>query len=220
MLVYIQNLLDPAQLEAIAERLAAPGIFTPGESTTTGRARRVKHNLQARGDALGVKGVLKLVESTLLGHEVFRAAARPRQLVRLMISRYEEGMGYGPHVDAPLMDGVRTDLSFTLFLSSPEDYGGGELLIDMGHGQEMVKLSAGSLVLYPTRYLHRVAPVTAGARLAAVGWVRSHIRDETQRDLLFNLDTVIAELAVGQGERISDRLANLRANLVRLWVED
>jgi len=220
MLIYIRDLLDRAQLDAIAERLAAPGIFAPGASTAAGRAREVKRNLQARSEAPGVKGVLKLIEAALLGHDVFRAAARPRQLVRLVISRYGEGMYYGPHVDAPLMDGVRTDLSFTLFLSSPDDYGGGELVIDMGHGQEVVKLAAGSLVLYPTRYLHQVAPITSGARLAAVGWVRSQIRDEAQRDLLFDLDGAIADLAAGQSRRAGDGLANLRANLVRLWVED
>lgn len=220
MLIFIKDIIDSATLEAIGEQIADPGLFISGEHTAAGRARQVKSNQQARGDAPETRAVLNRVESALLANEVFRSAARPRQLVRLTLSRYSDGMAYGPHIDAPVMQGVRTDLSFTLFLSDPTGYDGGELAIDMGHAEEFVKLPAGSLVLYPTRYLHQVMPVTAGARLAVVGWVRSLVRDEAQRDLLFELDTAMADLKAGHTAQGHDRFANVRANLLRLWVDD
>jgi PKHD-type hydroxylase len=131
--------------------------------------------------------VLRKVEQALLHHEVFVAAARPKRLVRLLISRYEPGMTYGTHVDDALMDGVRPDLSFTLFLSDPATYEGGALVIEDTYGERMVKLPAGELILYPSTTLHRVDPVTSGVRLAAVGWVRSYVRDPEHREILFDL---------------------------------
>jgi len=220
MLIYISEILSPAVVSAIHEQVQDAAYFTAGTATASGKARAAKNNLQANGDAAKVRGALKTIETALLKHKVFRAAARPKQLVRLMINRYDFGMSYGAHIDAPLMDGIRTDLSFTLFLSAPESYDGGHLVLELGHGQEAIKLPAGSLVLYPTRYLHRVEPVHSGTRLAAVGWVRSHVRDETHRDLLFELDTAMAELRAHTDNRGIERLANLQANLLRLWVDD
>ena len=110
-------------------------------------------------------------------HPLFRLAARPKTITPLILSRYEQGMNYGSHVDDALMHGVRTDVSFTLFLSDPDSYDGGALVIESPAGEDDVKLKAGSLVAYPSTTLHRVAPVTRGARLAAVGWVRSFVRD-------------------------------------------
>ncbi|MFA5632143.1 MAG: Fe2+-dependent dioxygenase [Porticoccaceae bacterium] len=220
MLIYITDILPPEMLAAIAEATSDPATFVSGSGTASGKARMAKHNLQADGGNGKIRGALKTIETALLKNALFQAAARPRQLVRLMINRYDTGMSYGSHLDAPLMDGIRTDLSFTLFLSPPESYEGGHLVLEMGHGQESVKLPAGALVLYPTRYLHRVEPVTAGVRLAAVGWVRSHVRDENQRDLLFDLDTALADIRAGNGAQGLERLANLRANLLRLWVDD
>jgi hypothetical protein len=107
---------------------------------------------------------------------------RPKALSPLLFSRYEKGMHYGSHVDDALMDGMRTDVSFTLFLSDPKSYDGGALAIESTSGEESFKLAAGSLVAYPSTSLHQVAAVTRGARLAAVGWARSFIRDPARRE--------------------------------------
>lgn len=220
MLVRIGEILDSASLGAVREAVEDPGLFEPGDTTAGPRARRVKANLQARRDESAVKGVTRLIEKALLDRDVFKAAAQFKETARILISRYEAGMGYGPHIDAPIIDGVRTDLSFTLFLSDPSTYEGGELVIDTGSGEEVVKMAAGSVVLYPSSYLHRVEPVTEGIRLAAIGWVQSYIRTEERRDLLFNLDTTIARLAeTGVPDAELDELGRVRANLFRMWAD-
>jgi PKHD-type hydroxylase len=133
-----------------------------------------------------------------------------------LFSRYQPGHAYGPHVDDALMEGLRTDAAFTLFLSAPAAYDGGELVIETSAGEEGFKLAAGSLVSYPASTLHRVAPVVSGERLAAVGWVRSYIRDPGHRELLFDLETARRALFDREGKtREGDLLAKCAANLVR-----
>jgi PKHD-type hydroxylase len=138
-----------------------------------------------------------------------------------MFSRYEPGHEYGAHVDDPLMAGKRSDVSFTLFLSDPASYEGGELVLDTPLGEEAIKLDPGSVFIYPATLLHRVAPVTRGVRLAAVGWVRSYIRDAAQRELLFDLETARRRLFDREGKSADgDLLARCAANLQRMWCED
>jgi PKHD-type hydroxylase len=152
---------------------------------------------------------------------VFKAAARPKQLTGLLVSRYGPGMEYGLHVDDALMHGMRTDLSFTVFLSGPDTYEGGELVIAGNDADSSIKLAAGSAVVYPTTSLHKVAPVTAGERLVVVGWVRSFLRRADERELLFDLDAAVAELRQsGAAKPLLDRILKVRANLLRLWAED
>jgi PKHD-type hydroxylase len=130
-------------------------------------------------------------------------------------------MTYGSHVDDALMNGMRSDVSFTLFLSNPDTYEGGALVIETSAGEEDVKLPAGSLVAYPSTTLHRVAKVTKGARLAAVGWARSFIRDGAQRELLFDLDTARQRIFQKDGKTAEfDLLSKTSANLLRMWAED
>ena len=136
----------------------------------------------------------------ILGNELFCLAARPKALSPLLFSRYDTGMQYGSHVDDALMGGMRTDISFTLFLSDATSYDGGELIIDSASGEETFKLEAGALVAYPATSLHRVGAVTRGARLAAVGWARSFVRDPAQRELLFDLDTARRQLFAREGK--------------------
>ena len=121
----------------------------------------MKNNRQAANDRK-IETVRKLVEERILGNEVFALAVRPKALTSVMFSRYESGMHYGSHVDDALMQGMRTDVSFTLFLSEPESYDGGELVIESASGEDAVKLAAGSLVAYPSTALHHVAAVTRG----------------------------------------------------------
>jgi PKHD-type hydroxylase len=121
-------------------------------------------------------------------------------------------------VDDALMGGLRTDLSFTLFLSDPDTYQGGALEIEDDFAPREVRLNAGDLILYPSTTLHRVTPVTSGERLAVVGWVQSLIRSEAQRDILFDLDQAIATLEqTGAARPATDRLSKARSNLLRLW---
>ena len=130
-------------------------------------------------------------------------------------------MTYGAHVDDALMGGMRTDVSFTVFLVPPDSYEGGELVIDSTAGEQAFKLAAGSAIVYPATSLHRVEPVPAGVRLAAVGWARSFVRDAGERELLFDLET--ARQAVFQQDGKSptfDLLSKCGANLLRRWAED
>ena len=166
-------------------------------------------------------GYSKLVSARITENEVFNLAVRPKALTPLLFSRYEKGMHYGSHVDDALMHGVRTDVSFTLFLSEPDSYQGGELVIETPAGDDAVKLSAGSLVAYPATTLHHVAPVTRGVRLAAVGWARSFIREPAQRELLFDLDTARRRMFAREGKTDDgDLLSKSLANLLRMWMDD
>jgi PKHD-type hydroxylase len=220
MMLRIAGLLDAESLAALRDALADTGLFADGLATAGWHARAVKHNLQARRGGI-VDDALARIRRALLGHEVFVAAARPKAIPQLLISRYEPGMSYGSHVDDALMGGVRTDLSFTLFLAEPESYEGGALIIDDAYGEREVRLPAGELFLYPSTTLHRVAPVTDGVRLAAVGWVRSFVRDPGQREILFDLETALRDVHAREGKSpLFDTLAKTRTNLLRLWAED
>lgn len=216
----ISGLFAAEELTALQDILADPELYEDGRLTAGWHARAVKQNLQAKAGGLA-DGVLAKIEAALLGHEVFVAASRPKSLVKLLISRYGPGMTYGAHVDDALMNGQRTDLSFTLFLADPASYGGGALVIEDGYQERMVKLGAGQLILYPSTTLHRVEPVTEGVRLAAVGWVRSHIRSQERREILFDLETSLRQVHEAEGKSaLFDRLVKTRTNLLRLWAED
>jgi PKHD-type hydroxylase len=193
--------------------------FSDGKKTAGWQASGVKNNEQL--DAKSARVVAAKVETALRAHPLFLAAARPKSFLSILVSRYRPGMEYGLHVDDALMGGIRTDLSFTLFLADPHSYDGGELVIEGNDGDSAVKLPAGSVVIYPTTALHRVAPVTRGERIAVVGWVRSFIRSPEQREVLFDLDGAIAAVrAAGIDRRQVDLLLKVRANLLRMWAED
>lgn len=220
MLLQIADVLSAQQLIAMVASLeSGQATFEDGKKTAGWQARSVKSNLQASGPA--ADGAAALVKDQLLQHPVFKAAAIPKPFVKIMVSRYLPGMEYGTHVDDALMAGVRTDLSFTLFLRDPETYAGGELVIEGNDGDTAIKLPAGSLILYPTTSLHRVAPVTEGERLAIVGWVRSYIRSAENRETLFDLENAIASLRSTETSRaVLNGLLKVKANLLRQWAED
>ncbi len=217
-MLVIESLLSPAELAALQE--AAAGLsFGDGRATAGRHAREVKANDQAlASDAL--EAIQTKVTAALMAHPVFRAAARPKALSRLIVSRYRIGQTYGLHVDDALMQGLRTDLSFTLFLSAPESYDGGALVVEDLFEARAIKLQAGEMILYPATTLHRVEPVTRGERLAVVGWVQSLIRDQARREMLFDLDQAVEEVFATQGKSaLFDRLAKTRSNLLRMWAE-
>jgi PKHD-type hydroxylase len=129
-------------------------------------------------------------------------------------------MEYGAHVDDAIISGMRTDLSFTLFLEELDSYEGGALVIETTAGEEEIRLPAGSMIVYPSSTLHRVQPVTRGVRRAAVGWVSSFLRSPEQREMLFDLDTAIEEMRRLETPRaVLDRIIKTRSNLMRMWVE-
>jgi PKHD-type hydroxylase len=219
MQIVIGNVLSADEIALVRETLAR-ATFEDGRETAGFAARMVKHNRQATNDGK-IETVRRLIESRILGHEVFAFAVRPKTLTSIMFSAYEPGMRYGSHVDDALMQGMRTDVSFTLFLSEPASYDGGELVIESASGEDAVKLKAGSLIAYPSTALHHVAEVTRGMRLAAVGWARSYIRDGARRELLFDLDTARRRMFAEHGKSAEyDLVSKSLANLLRSWVED
>lgn len=216
MLLHIDQVLSAEECDAIAEAVSPPALWRDGKETAKGEARAVKENRQADGGAPAVKGAISKIEAALSAHPVFAAAAQPASFVRMTINRYGEGMAYGDHVDAPYIHGQRTDLSFTVFLSEPEEYEGGALVIDNAGHEDSVRGPRGSVVLYPSRSLHRVETVTAGVRLACIGWIKSRIRATEDRAFLFELEVALADLKkTGAPLSVYNRLMNLRNNLLR-----
>jgi len=219
MLIAIADILSPRDVADARDTLSR-AHFEGGKATAGWAAKAVKHNLQAAPDA-ALDGLRQMVEERLRANVTFALAVRPRHVIGPLFSRYEPGHAYGTHVDDALLAGHRSDVSFTLFLSDPDSYDGGELILDTPLGEEAIKLPAGSLFTYPATLLHRVAPVTRGNRLAAVGWVRSYLREAAQRELLFELDTARRRIFDREGNTPdSDLLARCTANLLRMWCDD
>jgi PKHD-type hydroxylase len=220
MQIVIGEVLAPDEVATVAAMLAG-ARFVDGSATAGFAARTVKQNQQAAADERSLETVRKLVHERILGNETFGLAVRPKALTPVMFSRYRTGMHYGTHVDDAVMGGLRTDVAFTLFLSDPDSYTGGELVIESSAGEEAIRLAAGALVAYPATALHHVAEVTGGERLAAVGWAQSLIRDPARRELLFDLDTARRQMfARAGGSAEFNLIAKSFANLLRMWVED
>lgn len=194
--------------------------WADGRTTAGWHAREVKGNEQADSIDPRLETNKTRIAERLVAHEVFALAVRPARIGPLLLSRYGPGMSYGRHVDDALMGGSRSDVSFTLFLADPADYDGGELVIESTAGEQPWKLPAGSLVLYPSTMLHRVAAVTRGARRVAVGWAQSLIRDPARRELLFELDTARRAIFAKEGKSDTfDLISKACANLLRMWAE-
>lgn len=220
MRIAIANVVDQAELTELRAALDTVR-FLDGRATAGYAAREVKDNRQADPLDRKAAALRALVTDKMLSNELFRLAARPKQLSPIMFSRYEPGRKYGSHVDDAIMGGMRADVSFTLFLSDPASYDGGELVIETASGDEAIKLEAGSMIVYPATSLHHVSEITRGERVAAVGWARSFIRDEAKRELLFDLDTARMRLFAREGKSEDyDLLSKSSANLLRMWAED
>jgi len=252
MIVVVERVLSPEELAtiraslagarfvdgrasagALAQEQSRSGRSAAGETESTeayGPSRRrgsaegaVKHVLQLDRAGDSQRDVGELVARALLRHPKVQAVALPKSIRHPTINRYEPGMYYGPHLDAPIMSGAvttRTDLSVTVFLSDAGDYTGGELEIDAEPTPITIKAGAGDAVLYPSGSIHRVKPVESGVRLVAVTWLQSLVRSAEQRRLLFELGDAIATLEAGDAK--SDVLLRLRAtrdNLLRMWVD-
>ena len=219
MILVLDRLLERSELSAIrssAERLQ----YNDGKSTAGPFTQSVNANSQAVASS-DLEAIEAKITRRLAANPVFQSAARPRAMSKLIISRYRIGQTYGLHVDDALMGGVRTDLSFTLFLSEPDEYDGGALIIEETSEERAFRPSAGDLLLYPSTTLHRVEPVTRGVRYAAVGWVQSWIRSAEKREILFDLDRSVEAAHGIEGQRVLfETLAKTRSNLVRMWAGD
>lgn len=211
--------LDAAQTGRLLEALTKQP-FVDGKATAQDNAQSVKNNLQAqRTDALAE--LERQVSSALYANGEFQAFAFPKRVRSPIFSRYEHGMNYGEHVDGSIMhegnDPLRADLAVTVFLSPPDSYDGGELVISRTYGEEEIKLAAGEAVVYPASTVHRVAPVTRGVRTAAVTWVQSAVRDERMRALLFDLYLAMRKVEWRQDPTLL--LSKTYHNLLRISAE-
>jgi PKHD-type hydroxylase len=204
------------ELVRVLQDPAAPWI--DGASTAGWHARDLKRNHQLDGASPLHQQLSARLEAVLTAQPLLQAAAFPRRIHGLLFSRSGTGEGYGRHVDNAWMGGGRSDLSFSLFLSEPETYAGGALVLEAPGGEESFRLPAGHALVYPSTLLHRVEPVTAGERLVAVGWIESRIRHADQRELLFELDTARRTLFARHGkDEIFDLISRSYSNLLRCW---
>ena len=229
MLVRIPGVLQEGELRTVRAQLeAAGGAWVDGRATAGHQGAQVKHNLQIAEDAPLARELALPILASLERNPLFISAALPSRIYPPGFNRYDgaSGMHFGSHVDGAvrLLPGtgmkIRTDLSATLFISAPEEYDGGELLIEDTFGMQTIKLPAGDMVLYPASSLHRVNPVTRGVRLASFFWIESLVRDDTQRTLLFDLDMAIVRLtrdAPGHAALVS--LTGCYHNLLRMWAD-
>lgn len=229
MLVQIPKALNAEQLRATRDKLAGAGnAWVDGRATAGHQGAQVKHNLQIAEDTPVAQELGAIILAALERNPLFISAALPNQIYPPMFNRYDGAsrMHFGSHVDGAvrLRPGtgikLRTDISATLFISPPEEYDGGELLIEDAYGMQSVKLPAGDMVLYPGTSLHQVTPVTRGARVASFFWIESMVRDDAQRALLFDLDMAIVRLtqdAPGHASLIS--LTGCYHNLLRMWAD-
>lgn len=220
MLATIDNVLDQASVTSLRKALAE-GEFIDGQKTAGFRAKRVKHNEQLSTAVSGRKEMNDMIVDGLRGNAEFQRVTIPRAIQPPLFSRYSKGMDYGLHVDDALMGRgtrIRSDISVTVFLSGPEEYEGGELEMQSPFGRQEVKLPAGSAVIYPSSTLHRVKPVTAGERLAAVTWVQSFVADPAKREVLADLDRVRRRLGEVDPDGAETDLAfKSFTNLLRMW---
>lgn len=217
-MLVIGEVLTPVEANVLLAE--AQGLAYDDGAKTAGRfARAVKANDQA-APSPAREAIFDKVRRALTQNPVFNSAARPKAISPLILSRYRVGQTYGLHVDDAIMGGLRTDLSFTLFLTPPETYDGGALMVEDRYEGRAVKPAAGDMVLYSSGTLHQVAPVTRGERIAVVGWAQSLIRDVGQREILFDLDRAV-ETAHAEGGKsaLFDTLAKTRSNLIRMWAE-
>ena len=222
MIRLLPQVLNAAELQTVRELLPQVNF---GDGRITNPASSVKRNLQAsQEDPVNVR-IAQLARDALIRHPDVRTYAIPRTLARATVVRYEPGMTYGWHVDEALFPStppMRSDLSCTVFLNSPRDYDGGELVIQLGAQELAYKLEAGDAILYPSTTIHQVAPVTRGVRLAAITWLHSWVADSNQRELLVQLDEARAIAARGTSPgdpRLQVLLESLKTNLFRMWAD-
>ena len=217
MILQISNAVDTDTIKSIVAGLDV-GQFSDGKKTAGWAAKGVKNNQQLSGKKS--EAATQVLLDRLQQNALVQSVMRPKQVARVTINRYQQGEYYGTHMDDSLMNGVRTDISFTLGLSPLSDFEGGELVIEDASGERSWRLGQGDILMYPSHYLHRVNPVTKGSRLAMIGWVQSLVKQPNYRELLFDIEQSLkAEFdANGKSENF-DRLTKVFHNLIREWAD-
>lgn len=227
MLLPIPDVLTPEQVAQALAKLDAAD-WADGRITAGYQSAKAKDNAQLPEDSPAARELGALVLDALSRNSTFFSAALPKRIYPPLFNRYSGGQSFGYHVDNAIrydrsrggVDAVRTDLSATLFLSSPDEYDGGELIIEDTFGTHSVKLPAGHMVLYPGTSLHKVTPVTRGARLASFFWMQSMVRDDGQRRLMFELDVSIRRLTQDvPAHPALVQLTGVYHNLLRQWAD-
>lgn len=226
MMVHIPKVLTPEQV-AECRRLLQQAQWIDGKATAGFQSAMAKDNLQLPEDSPQARQMGELILQALERNPLFISAALPKKVFPPLFNCYQGGQSFGLHVDNAVREvrgmgeRIRTDLSATLFFCNPDEYDGGELLVEDTYGAHSVKLPAGDLILYPSTSLHRVNPVTRGARVCSFFWLQSMVRDDGQRSLLFDLDSSIQQLnrELGAGHASSVKLTGVYHNLLRRWAD-
>ncbi len=226
MLLRVPQVLS-AEAVAHCRSLLLAADWSDGAITAGSQSIQVKHNKQLLEDAPAAREVRAIILQALQKNALFFSAALPRRIFPPLFNRYEgEQNSFGNHIDNAIRTStvtgawVRTDLSVTLFFSDPNDYDGGELVVEDTFGTQPIKLPAGDLILYPSSSVHRVMPITRGARIASFFWVESMVREDDRRRLLFDMDMSILNLRQAQGDTDAVvRLTGCYHNLLRMWAD-
>ncbi len=231
MLAHIQGVISAEEVASIRAVLEGTN-WVDGRVSAGPQGASVKNNLQVPADTPQGRKLSKRITEALMRSPVFVAAAFPARIAPPLFNRYDVGMEYGTHIDGAIRSYAvagasgeqthyRTDLSATLFLTDPDDYEGGELVIEDTFGAHAVKLPAGDLILYPSTSRHRVEPVTRGSRWASFMWMQSMIRDDAHRTTLFEADMALQALQTKLGPKDPSvvTLTGMYHNLVRMWSE-
>ena len=220
MLVHIQHILGDTELQKI-QSLLKSADFRDGHLSAGMAAQQVKNNQEVADD--NISSLLNnIVMNNVVRHPEYQQAALPHRIAAPFYARYENGMEYGEHIDDPVMGAAgeryRSDLAMTIFLNSPEEYQGGELVIQTPFGEQSIKSNAGDAVLYPATTRHRVTKVISGERLVAVTWIQSLVRDNEQRNLLYQLSKTREKMLRKQPDSDdTKRIDSVYVNLVRMW---
>jgi PKHD-type hydroxylase len=225
MMVHVPGVLSAEQVARCRE-VMLKAEWVDGRVTAGHQSERVKNNLQLPETSPEAQELGEMVLAALSRNGLFFSAVLPRQVFPPLFNRYDAGMTFGAHVDNAVRSylnttlRVRTDVSATLFISNPEDYDGGELVVSDTYRQHKVKLPAGDMIVYPGTSLHHVTPITRGSRIASFFWVQSMVRDAEKRSILFELDGAIIRLNRDHPNHPSIvELTNVYHNLLRQWTE-
>lgn len=225
MLLRVPQVLNADELKAMQSLMAA-AEWVDGKVTAGTQSAQVKRNIQLPESSPEAEAARQIVLTALSRNALFFSAALPKKIYPPLFNQYRDGMDFGAHIDNAVRTHaitglhVRTDISCTLFLADPDSYDGGELVVEDNYGQQMVKLPAGDMVLYPGTSLHHVRPVSRGARIASFFWLQSMIRDDAQRTLLFDMDAAIVTLRQQVGDNAAViRLTGNYHNLIRMWAD-
>ena len=226
MMIAIPDVLKAEDVARVRVMIDAAD-WIDGNATSGAQSALAKRNAQLPEDSDAARAAGNIVLDALAASPLFVAAALPLKVFPPLFNRYVGGQAFGMHVDTAIRIRrgsdfrIRSDLSATLFLEPPEEYDGGELVIEDQFGVQSVKLPAGHMLLYPASSLHRVEPVTRGTRTASFFWIQSMVRDDNARRILFDLDSAVQSVATtqGQGDAVVVQLTGVYHNLLRRWAE-